>query len=286
MIRPIVLIKTAGIALAMFVLTPLIHAALGTVVSQEASITGEPVVPLLLGIVCLQAVLLVGVFRHAADGIPARRGWRRGLLFGGFFLLAVQIPSVFGIVAFEPGHDWELFTPAKIANYATLFGDTIVFLLVGTLLGQLFQGRDAPPAPRPRGLALTTIACGAAFPLAMWATMHLGFALVSMDDPHAPIDRGLWFDLVFYGAFALTGLCLPWLHAVLRPLHGGRGLRSALRTSLVCSLLWLPVQNFMVVFGWEPWGALFFSALSMLPILAVVALADLLLPTSHNPDPA
>lgn len=118
-----------------------------------------------------------------------------------------------------------------------------------------------------------------AFPVSLWAIVHGAFALPPVTDPNAPVDRTLWFDLVFYGAFFLTGLCLPLLHAV-----AGRtaGWREVLRSAGLFALLWLPVQNFMVVFGWEVGGALFFSTLSMGPVLLVLWLSDRLIPRGRE----
>jgi len=255
----------------MFVLTPAVHSLLGLVISQEQSLTGPPSVPLLLPFVAGQAVLMVIVYHAFRERLPGRRGWLRGLRFGALFLLSVQIPSVFGLIAFEPASDWQLFTPAKLANYATLLGDSVVFLAVGALLGALFPPRSEAPRLRLATLLPAMTAGLALFPLAMWGIMHLGFHVVALEDPNAPVGRSLWFDLVFYGAFFLTGLCLPLLHALLRT---GEGLGAALRSAGLFALLWLPVQNFMVVFGWEAWGALFFSALSMVPVLLVFFVAE------------
>jgi hypothetical protein len=270
-IKPITVLKTAVLAVSMIVLTPVIHSLLGLVVSQEGSITGEPNVPLLMAVVSGQAILMVVVFHRVRDLIPTPGGWTKGLAFGAFFLASVQIPSVFGIVAFEPGHDWEWFTAGKIANYATLAGDTMVFLVVGTLLGLLFPSRVASHLGWTRSLALAMVAGLVVFPIALWGIMHLAFGLLPLDDPNAPVGRSLWFNLVFYGVFFLTGACLPILHVVARK---GRGLRSVGRSVGLFGLLWLPVQNFMVVFGWEVGGALFFSTLSMVPVALVVWVTD------------
>jgi len=266
--------KTAVVAVLMITLTPLVHSVLGLLISQEVSIAGEPNIPLLLPFVCVQAVLMVVVFELAKDHLPARTGWSKGLLFGSFFLLAVQVPSVFGIIAFEPGHDWEWFTPAKVANYSTLLGDTLVFLAVGTALGLLFPSRSEAPTGLSKELAPAMIAGAVAFPLGLFGIMHLVFPVLPLADPNTPVGRSLWFDLVFYGVFFLTGLCLPWLHGVLRRIDGAAPLRRVLRSTAVFGLLWLPVQNFMVVFGWEPGGALIFSALSMVPVFLVFALSE------------
>ena len=75
MIRPITVIKTAAIAVSMIVVTPVIHTLLGLVVSQEASITGAPHVPLLLGVVSVQATLMVVVFNLVKDEIPTPQGY-------------------------------------------------------------------------------------------------------------------------------------------------------------------------------------------------------------------
>ncbi len=277
-------LRTLAVAGSMIAATPLVHAALGRVVSQDESIAGEPIVARLLPMVCLQAVLLVVVFHQAGPRIPARRGWTRGVAFAALFLLAVQVPSVFGIVAFEPGHEWELFTPAKVANHVTLLGDTIVYLAVGALLGLLFPLAAAAQPRLPRGLARASLAGAAAFPLLMWACMHLAFGLAPLDDPNAPTGHGLWFDLLFYGAFSLTGVGLPLLHALLDPGAGRSGLRGALRSTGLFALLWLPVQNFMVVFGWEVGGALYFSAVSMVPVFLVLLVGELLIPASRGAD--
>jgi len=268
---PIAMLKTAAIAVSMIVLTPVIHSLLGRVVSQEGSITGEPIVPLLMVVVSIQAILMVVLFNRVKDRIPTPGGWVKGLAFGAFFLASVQIPSVFGIVAFEPGHDWEWFTAGKIANYATLAGDTVVFLVVGALLGLLFPSRVAGRLGWTRSMTVAVVIGLVVFPLALWGIMHLAFGLLPLDDPNAPVGRSLWFNLVFYGVFLLTGACLPILHVVARKT---RGLGSVCRSTALFGLLWLPVQNFMVVFGWEVGGALFFSAMSMLPVALVLGLAD------------
>ena len=273
-----VVFKTAAVAVAMIVLTPVIHSLLGRVVSQEGSITGDPNIPILLPYVCGQVVLMVILFHVARGSIPARAGWLQGTLFGLFFLLSVQIPSVFGIVAFEEGADWQWFTPAKVANYATLFGDTLVFLVVGTLMGLLFGVRGESQRPWPRAVAPAMVAGAVLFPVGLWAVVNLAFAVAPLDAPNAPVGRSLWFDLVFFGVFFFTGACLPLFHAVLRRPGGGRGLGAAFRSTGLFALLWLPVQNFMVVFGWEVGGALFFSTLSMVPVFAVIWLADRLIP--------
>lgn len=278
MIRVRDVLKTAAVAASMFVLTPAIHSLLGRVVSQEESITGDPHVPLLLMFVSGQAILMVALFHRLRASIPAVAPWQQGLLFGAFFLLSVQIPSVFGIVAFEQGHDWELFTPAKVANYATLFGDTLVFLVVGTLLGWLFGARRTARPRWPEGLGPATTMGLVVFPAALWGIVNLAFTVVPLDDPNAPVGRSLWFDLIFFGVFLLTGACLPLFHALVRRTGTPRGLRGVLQSTGLFGLLWLPVQNFMVVFGWEVGGALFFSALSMVPVFAVVWLADRLIP--------
>ena len=46
---------------------------------------------------------------------------------------------------------------------------------------------------------------------------------------------------------------------------------------LLFSLWWLPFQNFMVVFGWDLWGSLALSLLSLPPIALALLIADLLL---------
>lgn len=270
-----VALKTAAVALSIVVLTPVIHSLLNLVHPFEASIAGEPIIPRLMVAVCVQAVLLVLVFVATRADLPASSGWARGMAFGAFFLLAVQIPSVFGIIAFEPGRDWEWFTEAKLANYVTLAGDTVVFVVVGVLIGTLFPGRGASRTrgARPSWGAMATGAV--VFPLSLWAIVHAAFACLPMQDPNAPVGRSLWFDLVFYGVFFLTGLCLPLLHAVV---GRGSGARGVLRSAGLFAMLWLPVQNFMVVFGWEVGGALFFSALSMGPVLLVLWLADRMMP--------
>ena len=274
MIRFEAALKTAVIAVLMIALTPLIHSALGLLVSQEASITGEPTIPILLPFVCVQAVLMVVVFGQVKDHLPVAAGWSKGLLFGSFFLLAVQVPSVFGVIAFEPGRDWEWFTPAKVANYSTLLGDTLVFLAVGTALGLLFPSRREAPPGLSRGLVSAMITGAVAFPLGLFGIVHLAFLALPLDDPNAPVGRSLWFDLIFYGAFFMTGLCFPWLHGVLRRIDGAAPLRRVLRSTALFGLLWLPVQNFMVVFGWEVGGALVFSTLSMAPVFLVFALSE------------
>jgi hypothetical protein len=268
-------LKTAAVALSIVVLTPAIHSFLGLMHSFEATIAGDPIIPRLMAVVCVQAFLLVTVFKWVRADLPASRGWTRGLVFGCFFLLAVQIPSVFGIIAFEPGADWMWFTEAKLANYITLAGDTLVFLLIGALIGALFPTGHAAPVRRGRIPWLAMVVGAVVFPASLWAIVHAAFAWLPVLDPNAPVDRSLWFDLVFYGAFFLTGLCLPLLHAV-----AGRaaGWREVLRSAGLFALLWLPVQNFMVVFGWEVGGALFFSTLSMGPVLLVLWLSDRLIP--------
>ena len=276
--RAIPVLKAAGVALAIVVTTPLIHSLLGWVFTTQASITGEPIIPLLLPMVSVQAMLMVWVFTVVRSGLPGGRPWGRGMAFGALFLLSVQIPSVFGIIAFEPGADWQWFTDAKLANYVTLLGDSVVFLLIGSLMGLLF-GKTDGRAPQPaRKLGYATAAGAVVFPLGMWAVMHGAFAVMPLADPNAPVGRSLWFDLVFYGVFFMTGGCLPWLHAVAQRSSDAVGLRAVLRTTGLFALLWLPVQNFMVVFGWEVSGALFFSALSMLPVFAVLWLSERLAP--------
>ncbi len=283
MIRVRDALKTAAIAASMIVLTPVIHSLLGRIVSQEESITGDPNVHLLMAFVSGQAVLMVVLFNLAKDRIPAGSSWLKGTLFGAFFLASVQIPSVFGIVAFETGHDWELFTPSKVANYATLFGDTLVFLLVGTLMGLLFPGRGAGRLPRKGRLGAAMVVGLVGFPVAMWGIMQLAFGVLPIEDPNAPVGRSLWFDLVFFGVFFLTGACLPVFHAIARRPDGTRGIRSVLRSTALFGFLWLPVQNFMVVFGWEVGGALVFSALSMIPVFLVLWVADRLVPDPAPP---
>jgi hypothetical protein len=267
-------VRTAAVVLTIVVSTPVVHALLGRVFVTEASITGEPNIPLLLAVVCVQAVLMVQVFKVVRAHLPGGPSWLRGLAFGALFLLSVQIPSVFGIIAFEPGADWQLFTDAKVANHVTLLGDTLVWSAVGALIGLLFGGNGGR-GPRPSARLWWATAAGAVvFPLGLWAVMHLAFGCLPVSDPNAPVGRSLWFDLVFYGVFFMTGACLPWLHAVARRSSGAAGLRSALRTTGLFALVWLPVQNFMVVFGWEMGGALVFSSLSMIPVFAVVWLAE------------
>jgi hypothetical protein len=280
MTRAFPVLKAAGVALSVVVLTPLIHSLLGRVFTTRASITGDPIVPLLLAVVSVQALLLVWVFTTIRSGLPGHRPWVRGMAFGALFLLSVQIPSVFGVIAFEPGADWRWLTDAKLANYVTLLGDSIVFLVIGSLMGLLF-GAAAGQAPRStRGLGYATAAGAVVFPLGLWAVIHAAFAVLPLADPNAPVGRSLWFDLVFYGVFFMTGACLPWLHAVAQRSTAAVGLRAVLRTTGLFALLWLPVQNFMVVFGWEVSGALYFSALSMLPVFAVLWLSERLTPAS------
>ena len=193
------------------------------------------------------------------------------MAFGALFLLSVQIPSVFGIIAFESGADWQWFTEAKLANYRTVVGDCVVWLVVGTLLGVLFPG-DGGSRARPAGVPWLASAVGAVvFPASLWGVMHGAFACLPVTDPNAPVGRSLFFDGVFYGVFFLTGACLPYLH---RRIRRSRGTREVLRTAGLFALLWLPVQNFMVVFGWQVSGAVFFSMLSMVPVILVVWLAD------------
>ncbi len=274
-------LRTAAVAASIVVLTPLIHTVLNAAFATEVSITGEPNLPLLMVMVCLQTVLMVQVFKAIRSRLPGGHAWLRGLAFGVLFLLSVQIPSVFGIIAFEPGADWQLFTEAKVGNHVTLLGDSVVWLAIGSLMGLLFGGTDGQ-APRPSTRAWLASAAGAVvFPLGLWGVMHLGFGCLPVDDPNAPVNRSLWFDLVFYGVFFMTGACLPWLHAVARRSGASAGLRSVLRSTGLFALVWLPVQNFMVVFGWEVGGALFFSTLSMVPVFVVLWLAERLAPAER-----
>ncbi len=263
--------KFAVVAVTLVVLTPSLHEVLTLVFPWESGITGEPIIPRLLVAICIQVALMLVVFKTIREDLPATRGWSRGLVFGALFLLSVQIPSVFGIIAFEAGADWQWLTEAKLANYRTVVGDCVVWLVVGALMGALFSG-DREGSERAPGIPWVACGVGAVvFPTGLWAVMHGSFAVLPISDPNAPVGRSLYFDLVFYGVFFLTGAVLPYLH---RRFRRGRGVREVLRTAGLFALLWLPVQNFMVVFGWQVGGAVIFSLLSTVPVVLVVWLAD------------
>ncbi|MFH1468277.1 MAG: hypothetical protein ABIO70_28070 [Pseudomonadota bacterium] len=253
--------KTLAVAGAYLVLTPLLHKGLAPLIPR-ATLTGAPHMPVLLAVILVQAAGLVGAFHLLRGALPARRGWAKGLWFMAFFLLAVQIPTVFGVIAFDP-FAWVLFNPAKINDYWTLAIDVVAFGAAGALMGALFPSptaRPLPPAPR-----LAMAAGALVFPLALWAFEHAITARLPLP-PLVPagVDPR-WFDIALFGPFSLTGLALPWLLAATR--------RGPLYATGVFALCWLPVQNFMVAFGWDWRGGLAFSLVSLLPIYLVLLLA-------------
>ncbi len=104
------------------------------------------------------------------------------------------------------------------------------------------------------------------FPMTLCALENQAFSLIPLPPLVPEGGTAAWFNLVLFGAFFLTGLSLPVLHAVTRG--------SALRTSGIFALCWFPVQNFMVVFGWDPLGGLGLSLISLIPIWLVAWVSD------------
>jgi hypothetical protein len=269
------ILKTLVVTACYFVLVPLLHEALAFVI-PAASLTGKPNMPLLLAMVLVQVGLLVVAFNLIKDLLPTRSKWRKGLLFVAFFLVAVQIPSVFGIIAFDR-HAWVWFNPEKVNNYWTLMIDVVAYVVAGVALGGLFPATAAPWFRRPRGLGLAMALGALLYPLSLCGLENLIMSALPVPSlvPHG-VDS-TWFNVILFGAFFLTGLSLPFVHAVTRELGGGSRIKRVLYTAGIFALCWVPVQNFMVVFGFPFLGGFAFSLVSLLPIALIVLVSDLAL---------
>jgi len=270
------IVKVLIVAIVFFVLNPVIHAVFDSIIVTGEALTGPPDIVLLFLLILIQSTFVVIAFNLIKDYLPGK-GYQKGLLFMIFFLFSVQIPSVFGIIAFEVGADWLLFTPAKIANYVTLLSDIIIFLIVGALLGKLFSSTKESVFKKSKNLCVSVILSAILFPLLFLFSMKVMDLLLSGGNGFLPANGSLWFNLIFYGIFFMSGACLPILHNFVIQNKERDRTRNVSLTTILFLLLWMPVQNFMVVFGWNFFEGFLFSLVSIIPIVLVVLLSDVLM---------
>ena len=270
------IVKIIGLSILIFVLNPIIHAPFDLLFGANNSITGTPDLTLLGILILIQVTLFIIVFRKVKEYLPLNKVFPKGILFALFFLVSIQVPSVFGVIAFEKGGEWLFFTEAKIAIYITLIADIIIFLIMGAIIGKLYTSNTNPTFKKAKNFTLAIIAGAILFPIILWASMSLAKAtiLFGLD---LPVSESIWFNSIFYGIFFITGACLPILHSLItQNTKLERTKRIALSTVLFLCL-WMPVQNFMVVFGWSFIDGFIFSLISIIPIIIVIYITDLLM---------
>jgi hypothetical protein len=270
----IAVLKTLAVAAVYLVVTPLLH----KVLHVGASIEGAPRMPLLVLMSVLTIGLLVVAFNLVKDLLPVRGSCAKGIAFTVvFYFLLVLVPTLLGMIAFETDAEWRWLTPKKVGTYLTLLCDCVAYLAVGAVMGWLFPSRTSRRLPPTRHLALAMSVGAIVFPLMMWATMWVTAFLRPLG-----LRSSWWFNLTFYGPFVLTGVCLPLLHLIVRQRCAGRG-RGLLATLLVFALLWLPIQNFLVAFGWSFLGPFIFSLVSLAPAALIIALTEALVGRDGSP---
>ena len=276
--RIIAIPKTLAIVAIYLVITPLVHLSFGL---DANGLFGPPRLPLLALMATLFIGLIVVAFDGLKDQLPVEGKVRKGMAFVLFYLLAVLAPSSLGMIAFERGAEWQLFTAKKIAVYFTLGVDIVALLVAGAMMGLFFPSTKSRRLAPRRSLTAPALVGAIVFPVTLWgagsAVLRLLGGLVDS------LPQTLWFNLTFYGVFLVTGACLPFLHLITRRSGFGRA-RGVLATTLVFAVLWLPTQNFMVVFGWSFLGPFVFSLVSMGPVALTVALADALMGRDTSED--
>jgi hypothetical protein len=271
------IIKILIVTVVFFALNPIIHSVIESFVVTEEAIVGTPDLTLLFVVIFIQSIFLVLAFNLVKDYIPGKKDCHKGILFMIFFLISVQIPSVFGVIAFEVGKDWLFFTPAKIANYVTLLSDTIIFIIMGVIIGKLFSSTKQNTIKKSKNLCPTVILGAILFPIIFLISMMLINSLVFGGGDFLPANGSTWFNLVFYGIFFMTGASIPILHNLILQNKKRNQTKNILLTTFIFLLLWMPVQNFMIVFGWNFLEGFVFSLVSIIPIFIIVLIADFLL---------
>jgi len=267
------IINIVIIAVSALLISSIIHILLEMIFPFGNSITGKPNMVYFVPIMVIQVVLLVIVYNLIKEFLSYNQSWKKGLIFAILFLISVQIPSVFGIIAYEPNHAWQFFTDTKIANYITMFGDIITFAIIGVLLGKLFPAK-VTNANKTFKIGIASFIGAIIFPLFMFAIMRIFYSLIHVNDIYVPLQDSLWFNLIFYGIFFMTGFCLPVFHGIIKQNQSRSRIGQILYTTLLFCLLWLPVQNFMVVFGWGFIGGFVFSLVSIIPIFLTILITN------------
>jgi len=267
------IVNTFIIFVCALLITTIIHILLGVIFSFENSITGKPNMINFVPIFLVQIVLMVVAYNLIKEYLPFNEIWKKGLIFAVFFILAVQIPSTIGIIAYETNSQWQFFTETKIANYITIFGDIVTFLIIGIFLGKLFPAKEKNTSKAYK-IGFASYFGAVVFPLLLFVVMKIFYSVIHVNDVHAPFQDLLWFNLVFYGIFFMTGFCLPILHGIIKQNKPGNRIQKILYTTFIFCLLWLPIQNFMVVFGWGFTGGFVFSLVSIVPIFLTILISD------------
>jgi hypothetical protein len=270
------IVKILIVTIVFFALNPVIHFVFDSVIVTGEALAGPPDIMLLLAMILVQSTLIVIAFNLIKDHLPGK-GYHKGILFMAFFLFSVQIPSVFGLIAFEVGADWLLFTPAKIANYVTLMSDIIIFVLVGVLLGKLFSSKTATAFKKSKNFCISVVLSAILFPILFLLSMKIIDFILSGGIGFLPANGSLWFNLMFYGIFAMTGACLPILHNIIIQNKKRDRTKNILLTTIIFLFIWMPVQNFMFIFGWNFFEGFVFSLVSIIPIIIVIVVSDLLM---------
>jgi hypothetical protein len=221
----------------------------------------------------VQVSFMTVAYSYIKPLIPVSTNWLKGASFGAAFMLCIQAPATLGLIGFEEPA-WNILTQTCVESYVTVFDDILVFLIVGALLGVAFPTTATQLLVKPRRLGLAMLLSGIVFPVVLWAVENGAFWLFAVNDSHAPTRTTWWFNLVFYGVFTVSGASLAVVRSLTRQLQQPGWQRHWLGTTGWYCLVWLPVQNFMVAFGWPFWGGLCFSLVSIIPVALTVWLAD------------
>lgn len=152
------------------------------------------------------------------DAIPGKSRFKRAFRYSLYAYLAVLLPGIIGVIAFDFKGGTYLFSPEKINDYAITLSDTITFILGGISLGFFIKDKDSSsPYKFTLKLLFSCIIGAVVYPLVQ---LLINLMVVQFIDYGytVPNEMKLFHFASLYGTLILTGSLLPVLFSVAKEL--------------------------------------------------------------------
>ncbi len=228
----------------------------------------------------LTGMLYAYIFFNIRDAIPGKSRIRQGFNYGLLVCGAVVLGFILGMIGMDFEGGFNLFTKAKVENYAVTLIDIINYLVTSLVLGRISGKEKFTPGKlklNKKVCVLSSIAgfflfplIGAGLSLLLRPLIPLGLSM--------PAGSELWFYVGTYAPLAVCGAFIPLFYLIARRILKGSPLKKAFSFSVIYYLGYCVVGLFFgLPFGLTIITVIHFLIALIPTIFAVMGVTEVIL---------